>query len=58
MQALSTVRVAVSTRAPVAVAPTHPLGDAQGAQAFHGIQVEVILSLASDFLLMPSSGVI
>lgn len=38
--------------------PTHPLGDAQGAQALHSIQIEVVLSLAPDLLLMPSSGVI
>jgi hypothetical protein len=37
---------------------THPLGNAQGAQAFHGVQVEVILCFASDLFLVPSSGVI
>lgn len=38
--------------------PTHPLGDAQRAQAFHGVEVEVILRFTPDLFLMPSSGVI
>lgn len=37
---------------------SHPFGNAQCAQAFHRIQVEVILRFASDLLLMPSSGII
>lgn len=37
---------------------THPLGNAQGAQAFYCIKVEVILCFTPDLFLMPSSGVI
>lgn len=37
---------------------THPLGNAQRAEAFHGVEVEVILRFTPDLFLVPSSGVI
>lgn len=38
--------------------PTHPLGNAQRAEAFYGIEVEVLLRFSLDLFLVPSSGVI